>query len=142
MKLYKLFFFLTIINSGLSAQQNLRENFTPLKSVGELPEIFTQNIRNVIKSEITELNKGKENDKALKTIYLTEANYEIEKIIKSGNTLINDEITKYLNKLKDVVLVNDPVLKSKLNVFTLKSTVVNAYSYDKGYVFFDVGLIA
>ncbi len=142
MKVCKLFFFFSIISNGLFCQQNLKENFTPLKSVGVLPEIFTQNVRNIIKTEITELNKGKENDKALKTIYLTEANYEIEKIIKSGNTLINDEITKYLNKLKDVVLSNDAALKNKLNIFTLKSTVVNAYSYDKGFIFFDVGLIA
>ncbi len=127
---------------SMRAQQNLKENFTPLKSEGTLPEIFTQNIRNVIKADITDLNKGKEKDKTLKSIYLTEANYEIEKIVKSGNTLINDEITKYLNKLKDVVLSNNNDLKSKLNLFTLKSTVVNAYSYDKGYIFFDVGLIS
>lgn len=130
------------ICKGLCAQQNLKENFVPLKSEGILPDIFTQNIRNVIKADITDLNKGKEKDKAIKSIYLTEANYEIEKIIKSGNTLINDEITKYLNKLKDIVLVNSPDLKSKLNIYTLKSTVVNAYSYDKGYIFFDVGLIS
>ncbi|MBK7668519.1 MAG: M48 family metallopeptidase [Sphingobacteriaceae bacterium] len=104
--------------------------------------MFTENIRNVIKKDISDLNKGKENDKAIKSVYLTEANYEIEKIVKSGNTLINDEITKYLNKLMEVVLVSNTDLKSKLNLFTLKSTVVNAYSYDKGFIFFDVGLIA
>lgn len=133
--------FCFIVGDVLS-QQNLKENFTPLKSEGVLPEIFTQNIRNVIKADITDLNKSKEKDKMIKTVYLTEANYEIEKIVKSGNTLINDEITKYLNKLKDIVLNNNAELKAKLNIFTLKSTVVNAYSYDKGYIFFDVGLIA
>jgi hypothetical protein len=127
---------------GLSGQQNLKENFAPLKSEGTLPEIFTQNIRNVIKADITDLNKSKEKDKNIKTVYLTEANFEIEKIVKSGNTLINDEITKYMNKLKDIILSDNPALRSKLNLFTLKSTVVNAYSYDKGYIFFDVGLIA
>lgn len=135
-------FILSFAGHILFSQQNLKENFTPLKSEGTLPEIFTQNIRNVIKADINDLNKGKEKDKAIKTVYLTEANFEIEKIVKSGNTLINDEITKYLNKLKDIVLSNNAELKSKLNIFTLKSTVVNAYSYDKGYIFFDVGLIA
>lgn len=131
-----------VITSRVYSQQDLKENFTPLKSEGTLPEIFTQNIRNVIKADIIDLNKSKERDKTLKSVYLTEANYEIEKIVKSGNTLINDEITKYLNKLKDIVLSNNSDLKSRLNIFTLKSTVVNAYSYDKGYIFFDVGLIA
>ncbi len=142
MRNIKLFSLFCLFVQTLFSQQNLKENFTPLKSEGVLPEIFTQNIRNVIKADITDLNKGKEKDKAIKSIYLTEANYEIEKIVKSGNTLINDEITKYMNKLKDVVLANNSDLKSKLNLFTLKSTVVNAYSYDKGYIFFDVGLIA
>jgi hypothetical protein len=135
-------FIFSFLGGILFSQQNLKENFTPLKSEGVLPEIFTQNIRNIIKADITDLNKSKEKDKTIKTIYLTEANFEIEKIVKSGNTLINDEITKYLNKLKDIVLSHDANLRSKLNIFTLKSTVVNAYSYDKGYIFFDVGLIA
>jgi hypothetical protein len=130
------------IGLKLFSQQNLKENYNPLKSEGTLPEVFTQDIRNVIKKEITELNKGKESDKALKSIYLTEANYQIEKIVKSGNTLINDEITIYLNKLADLILSNNPTLRKQLHIYTLKSPVVNAYSYDKGYLFFDIGLIA
>lgn len=124
------------------AQQNLKENYMPLKSSGALPDVFTQNIRNVIKDDITELNKQKDNNKSLKKTYLTETNYEIEKIVKSGNTLINDEITTYLNKVVDVVLKNNPTLRNELHVYTLKSPVVNAYSYDKGYVFINIGLIA
>lgn len=124
------------------AQQNLKENYMPLKSSGTLPDVFTQNIRNVINDDITELNKQKDNNKSLKKTYLTETNYEIEKIVKSGNALINDEVTTYLNKVVDVVLKNNPVLRNELHVYTLKSPVVNAYSYDKGYVFINVGLIA
>lgn len=124
------------------AQQDLKKNYTPLKSSGTLPDIFTQNIRNVIKNDITELNKQKESDKSLKRTYLLEVNYEIEKIVKSGNTLINDEVTVYLNKVADVILKNNPTLRNELHIFTLKSPVVNAYSYDKGYIFIDIGLIA
>jgi hypothetical protein len=134
--------FFVLISLNLISQQNLKENFTPLKSQGTLPSLFTDNIRDIVKTDITELNKGKEKDKALKSTYLTEANYEIEKIIKSGNTLINDDITNYLNKLADVVLANDPSLRKQLNIYTLKSPVVNAYSYDKGYIFFDIGILA
>ena len=94
MRVQKLFFLLIIISSGLFAQQNLNENFTPLKSVGTLPEIFTQNVRNIIKTEITELNKGKEKDKALKTVYLAEANYEIEKIV-----LVSKSAVRFMNRV-------------------------------------------
>jgi len=138
-KLPLLLLFTTII--GYS-QQNLKENFTPLKSSGVLPDIFTQNIRNIIKADITELNRQKDEDERIKSNYLTAANYEIEKIVKSGNTLINDEVTTYLNELTGVILKNNPALKNQLHIYTLKSSVVNAYSYDKGYIFIDIGLIA
>lgn len=124
------------------SQQNLKENFSPLKSSGTLPDIFTQNIRNLIKDDITELNKQKAEDRGIKSNYLTAANYEIAKIVKSGNTLINDEVTNYLNELAGVILKNNPTLKSQLKIYTYKSSVVNAYSYDKGYIFIDIGLIA
>ncbi len=138
----KTFSFVLLSVSFCFAQQNLQENYTPLKSSGSLPDIFTQNIRNIITSDINDLNKQKETDKLIKQTYLTEANYEIEKIVKSGNTLVNDEITVYLNKIADVLLKNNTALRQQLHIYTLKSHVVNAYSYDKGYVFIDIGLIA
>ena len=137
----KFYFSFLLLSSAFMAQQNLNKNYTPLKSSGTLPDIFTQNIRQVIKSDITELNK-KDEDQSLKRTYLTQTNYEIEKIIKSGNTLINDEITVYLNKVADEILINNPTLRKELHIFTLKSSVVNAYSYDKGYIFLDIGLIS
>ena len=137
----KFYFSFLLLSSAFMAQQNLNKNYTPLKSSGTLPDIFTQNIRQVIKSDITELNK-KDEDQSLKRTYLTQTNYEIEKIVKSGNTLINDEITVYLNKVADEILINNPTLRKELHIFTLKSSVVNAYSYDKGYIFLDIGLIS
>ena len=126
------------------SQQNLNQNFTPLTSSGKLPDIFTQNIRSIIKDEISELNnqETRDKDKGIKSNYLTAANYEIEKIVKSGNALINDEVTAYLNNVASVILKNNPSLKNRLHIYTLKSPVVNAYSYDKGYIFIDIGLIA
>jgi hypothetical protein len=136
-----LLLFILLVKFSFS-QQDLKNNYTPLKSSGSLPDIFTQNIRNVIQNDISELNKQKDNDKSIKRTYLTETNYEIEKIVKSGNTLINDEVTNYVNQIADVVLKNNPTLRNELHIYTLKSPVVNAYCYDKGYVFVNIGLIA
>ncbi len=138
----KILLLLIFFTASLFAQQNLKVNFTPLQSSGTLPDIFTQNIRTVVKEDITLLNNKDEEDIKIKKSYLTAANYEIEKIVKSGNTLINDEVTTYLNSLADIILKNNSVLRSQLHIYTLKSAVVNAYSYDKGYIFIDVGLIA
>lgn len=123
-------------------QQNLKENYIPLTSSGTLPDIFTQKIRNIIKDDLSELDKQKAEDKGIKSNYLAAANYEIAKIVKSGNTLINDEVTNYLNEVAAEVLKNNPAVKNQLHIYTYKSPVVNAYSYDKGYIFIDIGLIA
>lgn len=138
----KIAFLFLFINLICTAQQDLKKTYAPLKSKGELPAVFTQNIRNVIKQDITDLKNKKDADKGLKSTFLTASNYQIERIVRSGNTLINDEVTMYLNKITDVILKDNPNLRKQLNVFTLKSSVVNAYSFDKGYVFIDIGLIA
>ncbi len=142
MKRTKYSLLLLFFCSSLFSQQDLTKNYSPLKSKGTLPEIFTQNIRKVVSKDITELYKSKEKDKSIKSEYITAANYEIEKIVKSGSTLINDEVTVYLNKIADVLLANDTALRNKLHIYALKSFVVNAHSYDKGYIFIDLGLIA
>ena len=126
----------------LFSQQNLNLDFKPLKSQGILPEIFSRDMKETVAQEITELNKTEDLDKSLKSTYLTAANYEIEKKVKSGNALINDEVTTYINEIVDIILKDQPDLRKRINVFTLKSSVVNAYCYDKGYLFMDVGLIA
>lgn len=139
----KKIFLLVVFSCVLcKAQQNLGKNYMPLKSSGKLPEVFTQNVQNVIKEDINELKKTQANNRGLKTHFLTASNYQIERIIRSGYTLINDEVTNYLNKITDVILKDNPGLRKQLHIFTLKSHVVNAYSFDKGYVFIDIGLIA
>lgn len=137
------FLSLFLLASALgNAQQDLKSTYKPLRSSGELPPVFTQNIRNIIKQDISELRQRKENDKSLKSTYLTASNYQIERIIRGGNTIVNDEVTKYLNQITDLILKDNPSLRKQLSVYTLKSSVVNAYSFDKGYTFINIGLIA
>ncbi|MCD6018244.1 MAG: peptidase Ste24p [Bacteroidetes bacterium] len=137
-----LLIFLFGIKLCLFSQQNLKLDYKPLKSQGALPEIFTKDIKETVAQEITELSKTEDLNKSLKSTYLTAANYEIEKKIKSGNALINDEVTIYINEIVDIILKDQPELRKKINIYALKSSVVNAYCYDKGYLFVDVGLIA
>ncbi len=138
----KLILFLLAGLGNIVAQQNLKVNYTPLKSKGELPEVFTQNIRNVIKEDINAMEKNTSSDKKLKSAFLTASNYEIERIVKSGNALVNDEVSKYINEVADVILRDNAQLRKDLKIFALKSSVVNAHSYDKGFIFVNIGLIA
>jgi len=141
MKFKAVFFLFFKFILGFS-QQILTENFVPLKSSGQLPPVFTQNIRNVIRQDVELMKDSGKVHKDLKAKFFTSSNYQIEKIIRSGNTLINDEVSAYLNEITNVLLKDDPALRSKISVYAFKSVVVNAYSYDKGFIFVDLGLIA
>ena len=122
-------------------QQNLQKDFKPLKSTGILPEIFTNDIKETIKTDLNDLGI-EDKDKKIKSTYYTAVNYEIEKQVKSGNTLINDEVTVYINEIVDIILKNQPELRKKIKVYTSKSPVVNAFCYDKGYLFVNSALVA
>src|SRR5688572_11477932 len=87
---------LLFVLTDYKSQQNLRLNFQPLKSSGALPEVFTNQVREVNKNEVEELKKSRGEDIKHKSTFLTETNYEIEGLIRSGNVLMNDEVTRYL----------------------------------------------
>ncbi|HET6227153.1 MAG TPA: M48 family metallopeptidase [Bacteroidia bacterium] len=125
----------------LFAQQDLDLNYVPLNSSGVLPEVFSKKISDIVNQDINGIAK-EDADKKLKSDYVFLTEYAIERKVKSGNTLINDEITRYINEIVDILLADQPELRKKINVFALKSSVVNAYCYDKGYLFVDIGLIS
>lgn len=137
-----LLLYLSSLLINVHAQQNLKENFIPLRSEGILPVAFTQDIKKSVREEIAELKKSKDPDKNTKAIYLAESCFAIDRTIKSGSTLSNNEITNYLNQLADVVLAKNPVLRREIQIYTIKSPIVNAATYFNGNIFFYLGLIA
>jgi len=130
------------IFSATAQIQDLSKTFLPLKSKGPLPAEFITNVRDVISQDITDMKKRQESDRGLKSSFVTASNYQIDRLLRSGNALVNDEVTNYVNEVADGLLKSDPTLRKKLKIYTLKSSVVNAYSYDKGYVFINIGLLA
>ena len=130
------------ILSATAQLQDLSHNFQPLKSKGPLPSEFVTNVREVISQDIDDMKKRQESDRELKSNFVTASNYQIDRLLRSGNALVNDEVTNYVNEVADGLLKEDQTLRKKLKIYTLKSSVVNAYSYDKGYVFINIGLLA
>lgn len=142
MRFLLLVFWLVYVLFGFAQQQDLNKNYTPLKSIGPLPVEFRQNVRDVVSNDIISLSTEKSKSNSAKKDFFTLSNYEIDRILRSGNVLVNDEVTNYINLIADGLLKDNKSLREKLHLFALKSAVVNAYSYDKGYIFIDLGLIA
>ncbi len=128
--------------SVLVSQQDLKKNFKPLRSQGTLPELFTKNVSEIVAEEIINLNKTQDSNKAGKSEYITRVNYQVDEQIKSGNSLINEEVTTYINDIVDVLLKDQPDLRKKIHVYVSKTAEVNASTYGIGYVFVDMGIVA
>lgn len=132
-----LFFNKKVINA-----QSFELDYQPIKSVGAIPEELTQNTKKKIALDLKEINqKDKELNKQERN-FTIHSNYAIERQLRGGNILLNDEITAYVNNVVDNLLVNNPQLRKELSIYVTKVPEVNAYCMGKGYIFVNIGLIS
>lgn len=128
-----------LAGSLCAQQQNLKENYAPLASKGPLPELFTAQLRPMAQKDIAAL---KLLDKAASPEGLLYSYAGIETFVKSGNILVNDEVSAYLERIADVLLKNQPELRKSIHIYAYKSTVVNAHSFNQGCIFINTGMVA
>jgi len=119
--------------------------YKPLRAEGAIPEIFLNDLNNYVKlqEEIYEdyFQDDDKLDKLKEKLFLGSA-LNSYFYFRSGMILFGDPITRYLNKVKGEVFRNNPELIGNINVFTLKSSEVNAYCSLDGSVYVTLGLLA
>ncbi len=126
-----------------SQNQDLTKNYIPLKSSGKLPDIYTQSAAQKTNNDIATLNRKKgETNKSDKRKFYLESNFYQDKLLRSGRILFGDPISNFVNKVADEVFRGNPELRSKLQIFVVKSNVVNAFCFDNGIILLNSGLIA
>lgn len=118
--------------------------YMPIVCKGKIPADLTANAklnyeRKAIKIEDSE--KGKRRQKDEKEFYL-QNNFSIQDFLVSGQVLYNDTFTRYIEKIADVLLKDNPKLRAKLRFYTVKSPEVNAFATQEGIVFVNIGLIS
>jgi len=121
--------------------QKFDQDYTPLKSSGNLPEEFLKTARSISEEEVKTVTYGAA-DRLVKQQFIISNNYFLKDLLMSGNMLINDPLTRYVNKVADELLKNNPPLRQQLHIYVTKSPDVNAYAFDKGFIFINVGLLA
>lgn len=122
------------------AVSQFAKDYTPIVSSGMLPEEFLKTARAMSEADIKTIGYGQ--DRAVKQQFVMSNNYFLKDLLLSGDVLINDPLTKYVNKVADELLKNDQILRQQLHIYVTKSSDVNAYAFDKGFIFVNVGLIA
>jgi hypothetical protein len=121
--------------------QEFDKDYMPLQSSGTIPDVFLKSARaqSAYEMAIIPLQKDKiENEQFIKG-----NNYFIEDLLLSGQVLINDPLTTYVNKVAVEVTKQNPAFGAlSVQLFVTKSPEVNAYAFDRGLIFVNIGLLA
>lgn len=123
-----------------SAFSQFDKDYKPLSSSGSLPAEFLTTARALSEEDI--VNMGSVDDRYAKQQFIISNNYFLRDLLLSGNVLVNDPLSKYVNKVADELLKGQPALRSQLHIYVTRSPEVNAYAFDKGFIFVNAGLLA
>ncbi|MBI4946594.1 MAG: M48 family metalloprotease [Bacteroidetes bacterium] len=143
MKKSILFYFISallIVNACIA--QNFSNNYTPLTSIGKLPDDFVISATSKAQADIVKLKKQNDSKSKEKMRFIISNTFFIDNVLKSGKVLYGDPISKYVGKVADEVLKKDISLREKLRIYVVKSPVVNAYAFDNGIILITTGLIS
>ena len=115
-------------------------NYEPILYTGTIPDHFLHSAKEKItshleqKDDILSKKEGEE--------FYTSTNFELSKILLSGEIYFNDKLTKYVNSIIDNLLKEQPELRKQITGCVTKFTAVNAAAWGEGTLFINLGLIA
>jgi hypothetical protein len=139
--------FLVLLPAYLFAQNPVTkpnlDNYQPARSNGPLPkEFLTSTAEKAAKdNEKIDIALDKKMHDAQVQFYL-QTNYSVDQMRFSGEVLVNDTFSMYINRVADSLLLKqDPELRHKLNFYILRSPSVNAFTTDQGAIFVTMGLL-
>lgn len=133
-----------LLSCSLFAQQPVpnMDHYEPARSTGTLPpdvlmttaEKYERSKQNINTNQSEELQRAEDD-------FYLQTNYAVDQILYSGTILVNDSMGIYVNRVADSLLANDPETRAKINIYILRSTVVNAFATDRGSIFVTIGLL-
>ncbi len=119
----------------------LSKTYIPMQSSGTIPEAALSGINKIVEDDIVFLDKCKAEEK-LKAQQQLSTDYFLKGILLSGNVLFNDSVGNYLNKIMDILLKDKPEVRNKIHIYVTKFSVVNTYTFNRGYILVNIGLVA
>jgi hypothetical protein len=140
--LHLIFFLVLLAFSGALPAQDFSKTYQPLCSTGKLPPIFVKSYSQKIQEEFDKINDPNYFTLNRKKEFTAENNFNVDRILRAGNVLYNDSIGAYVNKVLDEILRDKPEVRSKIQLFVIKSPQVNAFSFDNGVILVNSGLIS
>lgn len=74
--------------------------------------------------------------------FIVKSNFLLDRLLFSGQVLVNDTLSRYLGRVADSLLRDDYALRRELRFCTLRSSESNAWTFDRGVILVTTGLIA
>ena len=140
------FILLGWINVQSVQAQKHEKDFTDYKNIemtGDIPRDFTVSTVTKYERDVKKIErKNKRSIQKAEDRFYEESNYLIDDLLLSGKVYFDDSITRYVNRIVDVLLKDDEELRKDIRVYTVKSTSINAFTTDDGIIFLNWGLIA
>ncbi|MEO0900046.1 MAG: M48 family metallopeptidase [Bacteroidota bacterium] len=115
------------------------KDYSPLQSSGEIPKYVIQraSVRTSEDLKNSKLDMTKEQQKE----FFALSNYVQRQSFLTGNILFNDEVSSYLNAIKDILLRDMPEVRDSIRVFASRYVTPNASCWRDGTVFFNLSLL-
>ena len=134
-------FLILLVSINFCTSQN-SASFEPIQSKGTIPEDVLIKRSEKIKTAIEENASKKDKKRKKRAAFAASSAFSIHQLLLSGDVLYNDMYSTYLNKIKDELLANDEELRKTITVYAVKHYVPNAFTFNNGKVFFNIGLLA
>src|ERR1051325_9983471 len=124
-----------------NAQDTIRE--VSLTSYGPIPEEYlTPSFQKYFENRKNIVLELSRNDRLLMDQYYLETNYWIDDFQRGGKVLFGNAINDYVNRIVDTLLADQPKLRQQIHCYVVKSSVMNAFTTERGNIYVNLGLIA
>jgi hypothetical protein len=118
------------------------DKYKPLEATGKLPEVLEVKSMQKYRDDKSNTSlEGNRRDRKAQDQFLLESNFIIDDLLQSGKVLYNDPVSVYVKKVMDEVARQDEKL-ANVQIFVIRSSVVNAFATNQGIIFITTGLLA
>lgn len=128
------------LSNSAFTQQDLKKDYSPLKSMGSVPSILTESTESKITRGMKISHPGMSKEEQLH--FLEDIHYGIYELLSSGKVVFGDETATYVQSVASRLLKDEPELRKELQFYVLKSNLTNALSTDQGVIFITLGLLS
>lgn len=119
------------------------QHFKPLQSAGKIPKDFTELSSQKYQTGRKEIDENARlRVRKTQDQFFLKSNFIIDEVLHSGRVVFGDPVSNYLNTIKDNLLAGNAGLRSKIRIYTYRSTTINAFTTNDGIVLITTGLIA